>query len=76
VHVLVESLPPEIEQAGLTTQQLLTDIEIRLRQAAIHVLTREEVLQAFSVIRRNFGRQTIKPLSHNDLYGVSKTKVR
>ena len=42
VHVLVESLRPEVEQAGLTRQQLQTDVELRLRLAGIRVLTDEE----------------------------------
>jgi hypothetical protein len=42
VYVLIEALEPEVERAGLTTQQLHTDVELRLRQAGIAVLTQEE----------------------------------
>jgi hypothetical protein len=42
VYVLIESLDPKVEQAGLTTQQLQTDVELRLRLAGIRVLTDEE----------------------------------
>jgi len=47
LEVLVESLEPTVEQAGLTRQQLQTDVELRLRKAGIHVLTRRE---AFAVL--------------------------
>jgi hypothetical protein len=43
VHVIVESLRPEVEQYGLTQQQLHTDVELRLREAGIRVLTKEEL---------------------------------
>jgi hypothetical protein len=46
VYVLIEDLPPESERAGLTTQQLQTDVEERLRHAGIPVLTKD---QAFRV---------------------------
>ena len=46
VSVLIEDVPPESERAGLTTQQLQTDVEGQLRQAGIPVLTKD---QAFRV---------------------------
>jgi hypothetical protein len=46
VYVLIEDLPPESERAGLTTQQLHTDVEWQLRHAGIPVLTKD---QAFRV---------------------------
>ena len=46
VYVLIEDLPPESERAGLTTQQLQTDVEGQLRHAGIPVLTKD---QAFHV---------------------------
>ena len=42
VEVVVEELDPELRQAGLTEQQLQTDVEVRLRQRAIGVLSAEE----------------------------------
>jgi hypothetical protein len=42
VQVVVEGLGPDVERAGLTKQQLQTDVELRLRQAGIRVLTKEE----------------------------------
>jgi len=44
VGVLVEKLPPEIEQEGLKRDQLQMDVESKLRTAGIKVLTREEAL--------------------------------
>jgi hypothetical protein len=37
VNVVVEPLGPELEQAGLATAQVQTDVEVRLRKAGIHV---------------------------------------
>jgi hypothetical protein len=42
VGVLVEQLPPEVEAGGLTRSQLRKEVESRLRDAGIKVLTREE----------------------------------
>jgi hypothetical protein len=39
VRVLVEKLTPEVEKYGLTSQQLQTDVELRLRQNGIRVLS-------------------------------------
>lgn len=44
VAVVVESLDPDVERAGLTPQQLQTDVELRLRQAGMRVLTAKERL--------------------------------
>src|SRR6266516_1438415 len=46
VYVLIEDITPENERAGLTTQQLQTDVEGQLRHAGMPVLTKE---QAFRV---------------------------
>ena len=43
VSVLVEYLPDDIEREGLTREHLQRDIEVRLRQAGLHVLTISEV---------------------------------
>jgi len=42
VRVLVEDLPPELEQAGLTKNQLQNDVESKLRGAGIKTLSQEE----------------------------------
>jgi len=42
VDVIVENLTPEVERAGLTRQQLQTDVELRLRKAGIPLLTSAE----------------------------------
>jgi len=44
VYVIVESLKPEVEKYGLTEQQLQTDVELRLRQNGIKVLSQQEWL--------------------------------
>jgi hypothetical protein len=44
VGVVIEAVPPHLEQAGLTTQQLHTEVEFRLRQGGIPVLTSDERL--------------------------------
>jgi len=43
VGVFVEPLSPEVEQGGLTTPQLQTDVVLQLRKAGIPVLREEEV---------------------------------
>jgi hypothetical protein len=45
VYILIEDLPPESEQAGLTTQQLQTDVEEQLRHAGIPVLTKDQAFR-------------------------------
>src|SRR5437879_13447851 len=45
VWVVVEGLGPDVEQAGLTKQQLQTDVELWLRKAGIPVLTEKVVLE-------------------------------
>jgi hypothetical protein len=42
VGVLVEKLPPEVEQGGLNRNQLQVEVEFKLRLAGIKVLTKEE----------------------------------
>jgi|SoiMethySBSTD1v2_1073268.scaffolds.fasta_scaffold3308556_1 hypothetical protein len=42
VEVIVEDLKPEVERAELSRTQLQTDVELRLRQSGIRVLTEEE----------------------------------
>jgi hypothetical protein len=42
VGVLVEDIRPETEHDGLTRDQVRIDVELRLRQSGIRVLSREE----------------------------------
>jgi hypothetical protein len=42
IEVLMENIAPEAEPDGLTTRQVQTDVELRLRQSGIRVLSREE----------------------------------
>jgi len=44
VYVLVESPKPEAQSLGLTKDQIKTDIALRLRKAAIRMLTEKEWL--------------------------------
>ena len=45
VMVIIAGRIPEMEQTGLTQQQLQTDVELRLRLAGIRVLTEQERLE-------------------------------
>ena len=44
LYVSVEQIPDEMQRDGLDTTQILTDVELKLRQAGITVLTRQEWL--------------------------------
>ncbi len=44
VYVLVEHIPDEAQRDGLDTTQIRTDVELKLRQAGITVLTQQEWL--------------------------------
>src|SRR2546425_8239420 len=44
VYVSVENIPDEAQHDGLDTTRIRTDVELRLRQAGITVLTRQEWL--------------------------------
>lgn len=46
VYVLVEKVSGRVEQQGLTTSQLKTDAELKLRKAGIRVATRGESLDS------------------------------
>ena len=43
ISVLVEYLPDDVEREGLNREHLQRDIEVRLRQAGLHVLTISEL---------------------------------
>jgi len=49
VHVLFEDLSPGAKEAGLTKEQIQTDVELKLRLAGIKVLSKEEVLATKSL---------------------------
>ena len=44
VHVMVSPLQEDVQLAGLTREQLKTDVESKIRQAGIKVYTQEEWL--------------------------------
>ena len=44
-EVLIEKLRPEVERTGLTTEVVRTDVELRLRQSGILVLSHKMALQ-------------------------------
>jgi hypothetical protein len=46
ISVLVEYLPDDVERAGLNREHLQHDLEGRLRQAGLHVLTISDVANA------------------------------
>jgi hypothetical protein len=43
--VIVEDINPEAERLGLTRNQIITDVELRLRKARIKVLTEKERIE-------------------------------
>lgn len=45
VYVAVEALKPEAERLGLTSDQIKTDVELRLRKAGVRVLTKKECFE-------------------------------
>jgi hypothetical protein len=46
VSVLVEYLPDDVEREGLSREHLTRDIEVRLRQAGLRVLTISEIAKS------------------------------
>ncbi len=44
IYVVVEHIPDEAQRDGLDTTQIQTDVELKLRQAGITVLTQQEWL--------------------------------
>jgi hypothetical protein len=48
VRVLVEHLNPKVEEYGLEAQQLQNDVELRLRQNGIKVLSEQEYLSTLN----------------------------
>jgi Putative peptidoglycan binding domain len=74
VGVRVERLPPEAEQAGMTRRQVQTEVEQRLREGGIRVLTPPELLSAFGCPALAVTIQ-LAPAAHEsrELYGVHIT---
>ena len=50
VGVIVEDQKPEVEQSGLVTSTIQTDVELKLRQAGIPVLRNTEYSKAGSAV--------------------------
>jgi len=44
--VLIEYLPDDVEREGLSREHLQRDIEVRLRQAGLHVLTISDIAKS------------------------------
>lgn len=44
IYVTIETLNPEVERDGLSESAIKTDVELKLRQAGIRILTREQWL--------------------------------
>jgi len=46
ISVLIEYLPDDVEREGLSREHLQRDIEVRLRQAGLHVLTISDIAKS------------------------------
>jgi inhibitor of cysteine peptidase len=70
ISVIVEEVSEPVEKAGLTQNQLKNDVELRLRQAGIYVLSMEESL-------KNLGHHGLHvyviciPSSDNSMFAIS-----
>ena len=69
VYVLVENIPDEAQRDGLDTTQIRTDVELKLRQAGITVLTRQEWLSTAAAPYLYVNVQAIK--SRANVYAFS-----
>jgi len=65
MNVVVESLKPEAERDGLLRDTIRTDVELKLRQAGIAVLSKSEP-PAYAYLYVNVG--TMKPSAASGLY--------
>src|SRR5438093_397093 len=68
VYVSVEHIPDEMQRDGLDTTQIQTDVELKLRQAGITVLTRQEWLSTAAAPLLYFNVQAI---TNSNLYAFS-----
>ena len=68
LYVSVQRIPDEMQRDGLDTTQILTDVELKLRQAGITVLTRQEWLstEAFPYLYVN-----VQAHKTSNLYALS-----
>src|ERR1051326_4291773 len=69
VYVLVETVADEAQRDGLDTLQVRTDVEVKLRQAGIRVLSKEEWLSTAGAPYLYVNIQTAK--NNLRLYAVS-----
>jgi hypothetical protein len=70
VEVIVEEMDSDVERAGLTRNQIQTDVDLRLRKAGIRVLTRQE-RQSMPGHPWLYVRVSTRKSTHVELYGVS-----
>src|SRR5690349_16556496 len=64
VYVSVENIPDEAQHDGLDTTRIRTDVELKLRQAGITVLTRPEWLSTAAAPYLYVNVQAIKNPTH------------
>ena len=64
IYVLVEHLSDEAQRDGLDTTQIRTDVELKLRQAGISVLTQQEWLATAAAPYLYVNVQVIKNPAH------------
>jgi|ERR1041385_4021742 hypothetical protein len=69
VYVLVENVDDDAQRDGLDTLQVRTDVEVKLRQAGIRVLSREEWLSTAGVPNLYVNIQTAK--NQQNVYAFS-----
>jgi hypothetical protein len=70
IGVVVEDLQPDAERDGLTKSQIKTDVELKLRQAGIRVLTIEE---SFKVPGSPYLYVNVNTSKNDVLYGAFST---
>ncbi|MHC4426742.1 MAG: hypothetical protein ACYSYV_11700 [Planctomycetota bacterium] len=62
IRVFIQSLRPEVEKYGLTEQQLQTDVELRLRQNGIEVVSKELAPMAEAILFLKVGTVTAEEI--------------
>jgi hypothetical protein len=67
---VVEALQPDAERDGLTKSQIKTDVELKLRQAGMHVLTTAE---SFTVPGSPYLYINLNTTKNDVLYGALST---
>src|SRR6266704_3096051 len=71
MYVLVEHIPDEAERDGLDTTQIRTDVELKLRQAGITVLTQQEWLSTAAAPYLYVNVQVFKNSAHFYAYSAN-----